>query len=85
MDIVGKLLNSSSKPSKFSSSIFDKKEIAGGIIRALADKKGMEISADTFVDYREYKDREYDKMAATLRQHMDMEAVYGMLREASIR
>ena len=65
--------------------IFDKKEIAGGIIRALADKKGMEISADTFVDYREYKDREYDKMAATLRQHLDMEAVYGMLREASIR
>ena len=62
--------------------IFDQGEIAQTIVRALEAKKGISDSLENALDYREIKEREYDKLAETLRQYMDMDAVYGMLREA---
>ena len=64
--------------------IFDKKEIAETVIKTLADKKGVEISADNLMDYASFKEKEYDRMADILREHLDMEKIYGMLNEASI-
>ena len=62
--------------------IFDRGEIAQTIVRALGKKKGISASLEKALDYREIKEREYDKLAETLRQYLDMDAVYGMLREA---
>ena len=64
--------------------IFDKKEIAETVIKTLADKKGVEISDDNLMDYASFKEKEYDRMADILREHLDMEKIYGMLNEASI-
>jgi adenosylcobyric acid synthase len=36
------------------------------------------------MDYASFKEKEYDRMADILREHLDMEKIYGMLNEASI-
>ena len=64
--------------------IFDKKEIATAVIRALTDKKGLSDFEISFTDYREFKEQEYDRMAEILRNHLDMNAIYEMLKEAAL-
>ena len=64
---------------------FDKGEIAYEIVRALADKKGVSISATNGKDYMTIKEQEFDRLASVLRENMDIDAVYKMLREAKIQ
>ena len=64
--------------------VFDRSEIASEIVRALADRKGAMIRESTVSDYREFKQKEYDRLAEVLRGSLDMDRIYGMLREASI-
>ena len=61
---------------------FDVPKIAKGILEALAKKKGITYDFSGLLGYRSLKELEYDKLADTLREHLDMDAVYGMLREA---
>ena len=63
--------------------IFDKGEIAENVVLALAKKKGITLSFTKGLDYDTIKEAEYDKLAETLRQYLDMDAIYGMLREAN--
>lgn len=62
--------------------LFDQAEIAKKMIKALADKKGIKINIENLKDYESFKDREYDKLADTIRESLDMEEIYGMLRTA---
>ncbi len=64
--------------------IFDKGEIASAVIEALAEKKGIVMENGAFEDYRTFKEKQYDKLADTLREYLDMEEIYGMLREARL-
>ena len=64
--------------------LFDRGEIAGRLVQALAEKKGISLDACGWEDYRTIKERQYDKLADTLREHLHMEEIYGMLREAHI-
>lgn len=64
--------------------IFDRKEIAEAVIKTLADKKGVAAGDETLLDYASFKEKEYDKMAEILRKHLDMDKIYGMLKEAQI-
>jgi len=64
--------------------IFDRKEIAEAVIKTLADKKGVAAGDETLLDYASFKEKEYDKMADILRKHLDMDKIYGMLKEAQI-
>lgn len=63
--------------------IFDKGEIASAIIRQLAMIKGVSLD-DTMEDYRSLKEKQYDKLADTLRSYLDMEEIYEMLRESRL-
>ena len=63
--------------------IFDKEEVAKAVILSLADSKGVDMSAAAAMDYADYKEQQYDKMAAILREHLDMEKIYKIL-EAGI-
>lgn len=65
--------------------IFDKGEIAAAVIQALAAKKGIRIENGIFEDYQSFKEKQYDQLADTLRAYLDMEKVYGMLREARLK
>lgn len=64
--------------------IFDKGDIATAIVQALAEKKGITIKNGIFEDYQDFKEKQYDKLADTLRAHINMEEIYGMLREAHL-
>lgn len=64
--------------------IFDKGNIAAAIVEALAVKKGIQIENGLFEDYQSFKEKQYDKLADTLREYLNMEEIYGMLREAKL-
>ena len=62
--------------------IFDKGDIAAAVVQALAERKGITIENGVFEDYRCFKEKQYDKLANTLREYLNMEEIYGMLGEA---
>ena len=64
--------------------IFDRGCVATAVVQALARKKGIGIKEGAYEDYRSFKEKQYDKLADTLREYLNMEEIYGMLREASL-
>lgn len=67
--------------------LFDKGDIAASMIRALAGKKDFNGIDDKDMmrdDYQTFKEIQYDKLADTLREYLDMEKIYGILREAVV-
>ena len=61
---------------------FDAEGIAEKLAELLAARKGITLqSAGTGAGHKAYKERQYDILADTLRAHMDMEAVYRILKE----
>ncbi len=64
---------------------FDEGDLAGSFVRALANKKGVTVDTGDPIDYGMFKETQYDLLADAVRSHMDMDAVYGMLREAKDR
>lgn len=64
--------------------IFDKGGIATTVVQTLAKKKGILIENGAFEDYQSFKEKQYDKLADTLREYLNMEEIYGMLREAHL-
>ena len=61
--------------------IFDGDEVAGGIIRSLAAKKGVDPSKLGAVSGAEYKEQQYDLLAETLRKSMEIKKIYRILEE----
>ena len=64
--------------------IFDREGVAAAVVEALAEKKGVSLSGGDASGHREFKEREYDRLAAILRENLDMDRIYSMLREAAI-
>jgi adenosylcobyric acid synthase len=64
--------------------IFDKNDMASRLLQALAERKGALLDTGGMMDYRAYKETQYDKLADGLREHLELDKVYGMLREAKI-
>ena len=63
--------------------IFDGEGIAAAVVKALADRKGVVLSGGDASSHRDFKEKEYDRLAAILRENLDMDRIYGMLREAA--
>lgn len=63
--------------------LFDEGGTAETVVRTLAERKGIHMEG-TYLDYRKFKEKQYDKLADTLRQCLDMEEIYGMLRDAKM-
>ena len=49
---------------------------------ATSDLNGT--SEGGILNYAAFKEKEYDRMADILREHLDMEKIYGILRESAI-
>ena len=64
--------------------LFDKGIIANTMVQALAEKKGIKIENGEFEDYQTFKDKQYDKLADTLRMYLNMEEIYEMLGESHL-
>ncbi|MBR0507029.1 MAG: cobyric acid synthase [Clostridia bacterium] len=61
--------------------VFDGDAVAGALVRALAERKGVDPDLLGKVSGEAHKQRQYDLLADTIRGHMDMEAVYRILKE----
>lgn len=64
--------------------IFDKGAVASKLVEMLAEKKGISLERENCMDYRDYKEKQYDQLADILSAHLDMERVYGWLTEARL-
>ncbi len=76
------IINSNNVYGTYIHGIFDKKEIAEAIVKSLAKKKNVAMDNNAIMDYSKYKEKEYDKMADIIREHINMGEIYAMLREA---
>ncbi len=65
--------------------IFDRGAVASVLLGALAERRGIAVDHGCCEDYREYKEKQYDKLADILSEYLNMEKIYGSLREARIR
>ncbi|MDO4532801.1 MAG: cobyric acid synthase [Coriobacteriia bacterium] len=61
--------------------IFDSRECAQALVDALLTAKGIEPGGLQAVDMHAYKESQYDMLAQTLREHMDMQLIYNILRK----
>ena len=59
--------------------VFDKEGVVEAVIRALGEKKGIDTSDMKGVDFQTFKETQYDILAAALREHLDMKAIYEIL------
>ena len=61
--------------------IFDENGIAEAIARALYKERDLEFSEDNTFDIHAYKETQYDKLAETVREALDMDLIYRILEE----
>ena len=60
--------------------IFDNDHLRRSVINALRKRKGL-LPLDVKFQYREYKEAEFDRLAAIVRKHFDMKKFYEILRQ----
>lgn len=65
--------------------IFDTGNVAEEICRTLAAKKSVVLPENSGESFRQRREKEYDRLADLVRESLDMERIYGMLREAAWR
>lgn len=59
--------------------IFDKEEVAKNLVKAIGERKGIDVSQMTGIDFAAFKETQYDKLADGLRKHLDMKKIYEIL------
>lgn len=60
---------------------FDQGDIAVSLVKALSERKGLALEADWAkrMDYKAFKESQYDLLADSLRKSLDMKAIYDIL------
>jgi adenosylcobyric acid synthase len=59
--------------------LFDSAEAATALAEILSERKGIRLDTFQAIDSREYKETQYDLLAASVREALDMDAVYKIL------
>ena len=59
--------------------IFDHSDMQAAILGLLCRRKGLPADAVGWIDEKAYKEQQYDRLAAGLRESLDMAAVYQIL------
>ncbi len=59
--------------------IFDREEVAVGIVEAIGREKGLDVSGVSGVNFSDFKETQYDLLADGLRAHLDMKKIYEIL------
>ena len=61
--------------------VFDRRNVAEAVVRALGRAKGLDVEKIAAVDYAAFKETQYDLLAGALREHLDMKRIYQILEE----
>lgn len=64
--------------------IFDEGDIGACLVGILAERKGILLDTANFMNYCQFKEKQYDELADTIRNYMDMDYIYKILREAEL-
>lgn len=59
--------------------LFDRPQVAGGLLQALRSAKGLAPKAQAGPDWQAHKEQQYDLLADALRSSLDMEKIYRIL------
>ena len=62
--------------------IFDDIDFTRTILNNIREMKGLDKVESGVKSFKEFKDREYDKLADFLREHLDIEKIYKIMSEA---
>ena len=60
--------------------IFDDSDIASSLVRIIAEERGIKDIEESNITYKEYKEMQYDILADKLRESLDMEYIYSVLK-----
>ncbi|MDO4619015.1 MAG: cobyric acid synthase [Lachnospiraceae bacterium] len=60
--------------------LFDRKEVREALLKKLYERKGLSFSEEV-PDYRTYKEQQYDLLAETVRNSLNMKLIYRILEE----
>lgn len=63
--------------------LFDREEAAKALVTALGTSRGIDMSEAQAVDFKAFKETQYDLLAAALREHLDMDKIYRILEEGT--
>lgn len=64
--------------------IFDEEDFREAFIKILCQKKGINADGIQMVSYEAYRQQQYDKLAAVLRESLDMDAIYKIIKEGAL-
>ncbi|WP_024621208.1 cobyric acid synthase [Metaclostridioides mangenotii] len=60
--------------------VFDDIDFTRALLNNIRELKGLEKLESNIKSYRDYKNREYDKLAEFLREHLNIEKIYEIMR-----
>lgn len=61
--------------------IFDSREFTNIILNNIKELKGIDKKEDADISYKEFKEKEYDKLAEHVKKHVDIEKIYKILEK----
>lgn len=61
--------------------LFDEIAFTRSLLNTIRAKKGLEAKTSEVDSFKAYKDKEYDKMAQIVRESVNMEAIYQLIKE----
>ena len=61
--------------------VFDREDVAEAVVRVLGEKKGIDVSQMTGIDFAAFKETQYDLLEAGLREHLDMKRIYEIIEQ----
>lgn len=61
--------------------VFDEEDFRSAFIDMLCGIKGIDRQSNHSINYKEYRNQQYDKLADILRDSLDMEKIYSILKE----
>lgn len=60
--------------------VFDNEDLAFRLVSEIAKTKGLQLESDQSFDYQQFKESQYDKLADAVRNNIDMDYIYGLLK-----
>lgn len=61
--------------------IFDEEEFREPLVELLCERRGISPGHERLISYKEYKERQYDKLADIVRKSLDIDRIYRILEE----
>lgn len=65
--------------------VFDKEEVVQTILSSIGEQKGLDVSKIKAINFQKFKEMQYDILAAKLREHLNIEKIYEIIKEGIVQ